>query len=149
MTAHEPSKRGAKKPHPPAALALIAGMGRFVLPRKKRPTVRPKLLVTENRFASKAGHELTEIEIEFGAAMARYLERWGSAGWTCGQVLDVLLSLGYRNPERDFDICVCQFTSAIFTLKRGGRRKDRRPFPTWGEVLRIAMRCGWYRGPKP
>ncbi|CEF49315.1 unnamed protein product [uncultured bacterium] len=66
-------------------------------------------------------------------------ECWGSrlsakAGRTCGEVVDVLMGLGYRNAKRDFKECVYRFTLAVEHLKQKGRR----PFPTWGEILHVA-----------
>src|SRR5262249_10293013 len=95
----------------------------------------------KNRFVSGDGAELSAAEVAFGATMHRYLGRRVKAGWTCGEVLDVLMSLGYCNAERDFEACVHRFTLAVEQFKQKGRR----PFPAWREVLAVAAECGWRR----
>lgn len=105
---------------------------------KKRP--RPSLtrIMDKNRFDGKSSEELTPAEIEFGKAMADYLGRWSKAEWMCGEVLDVLATLGYVNQERNFEVCVRKFTNAIRAVKL-----RKHAFPTWSEVLKAAALQGW------
>jgi len=70
--------------------------------------------MTRTRFVPISSDDLMPDEIAFGAAMQAYLARWGSfGGWTCGQVLDVLMDLGLDNPQPNFEICAHSFTTAI------------------------------------
>jgi hypothetical protein len=144
--------RSTKKPLPSAApiLAAVAAcaQGEGVLPvrNKSRLRARPAQLAQKNRFATKGAEGLDPEAVRFGAAMQTYLGSRYKAGWTCGEVLDVMMSLGWKNLERDFEVNVHALTTAIALLKRGTSRRTRRRFPTFSEVLAAAASLGWYRG---
>lgn len=104
---------------------------------KEKLNAKPEMICEENRFNSMAGADLPADAVAFGAAMRKYLN--GRPAWACGEVCDVLLSLGYANPEKDFQVCVHQFTVALDEFKR----QTRKIFPTWTDVLSIARRCDW------
>lgn len=138
--------RSIKKPTPPAALDLavvnLVAQGKGILPKRNKCRLRacPKKLRQKNRFAAKGGEQLNTDAMRFGAAMTAYLGSRNKAGWTPAEVLDVMMSLGYRNHEKDFEVNVHQFTTALAAFKK----KRRRLFPTFSEVLAVAAGQGWY-----
>lgn len=116
------------------------------------PRRRAKPYISKNRFDPRSSEDVSPAVVEFGCAMIAYLSRWRCRAWTCGQVLDVLVELGYVNSDRNFEACVHAFTLAVEKLKRGRivRRNSKRirvpnRFPTWSEVLAVAIKCGWSR----
>ncbi len=119
----------------PAAAPTLAATGRG----KTRRRARPKGIMGKNRFDGKDSENLNADEIAFGAAMRTYLG--DRADWTCGEVLGVLISHGYVNSQRNFEINVRKLTTAIAALKR----KTYRMFPSWSEVLKVAAQQGWHR----
>jgi hypothetical protein len=125
----------------PLPAAVVAAQGQGILPRrdKTRLRARPKGRMGKNRFDGKDSENLNADEIAFGAAMQTYLG--GRADWTCREVLGVLISLGYVNSQRNFEINVQKLTTAITDLKR----KTHRMFPSFSEVLKVAVRQGWHR----
>jgi len=133
----------ARKKIPSAARALVNA--RDSLPRRdeRRLRVDPALITAKTQFTSTiGGKDLTKEDTDFGAAMHRYLAQRRRSAWTCGEVLDVLLDLGYVNATRDFQMCVQRFTTAIEAFKRG-TKKTRRKFLSWSEVRAVAATCGW------
>lgn len=125
------------------ARLLIAARGLLAKRDRRRLRAIRQKITLKNRFDSRDGADVSPEAKAFGAAMRKYLA--GRSSWTCGEVIDVLMGLGYVNAERDFEVCVHRFTVALDYFKRGGRKKkNRRPFPTWSEVLQVAARVGWH-----
>lgn len=129
----------------------IHGQGILPVRLKRRLRAHPKQLMDPCRFMpdGKNGKELSPDDLAFGKAMIHYLGK--EPNFTGGQVADVLTTLGYKNPERDFEVRVHKLTVAIALLRRGTgatekeRAKTRRLFPTWSEIRYVAVvRCGWF-----
>lgn len=107
--------------------------------KKGRGCCGPAKIASRLRFDPVSALELTAEDVAFGAAMHKYLAKYKLVMPTCGEVLDVLMDLGYANAEKDFGKCVQDFTMAVHAYKK----RQRRPFPTWSEVLGIAKDLGW------
>lgn len=110
--------------------------------KTKRITRQQRALLdrirTINRFYSGHSEDLTPEAVAFGAAMQKYLIIRRKVGWKCGEVLDVMMDLGYVHPNRKFEILVQQFTDAITRFK-----KKKYRFPSWQELLTVAEILGW------
>lgn len=100
---------------------------------------RRRGLMTKNRFDGRHDPELSEAAQQFGSAMTAYLHGRGPR-YTGGEVLDVLYTLGYRHPdEHEWLKRVDSMTRALARLRR------MRRFPTFSEVLALALRLDWRR----
>jgi hypothetical protein len=166
MTKRSPAQGRKKKGSPMSATMLecaevvgraidavkhVQGQGILPIRDVKKLRAHPAQLMTKNRFDGKDSENLTIEQVKFGRAMKDYLRKLTPprSDWTSAEVLDVLMILGYRNHERNYELNVHRFTLAIEVLKNGSgdakeRKRTRRLFPSFGEVLYVAMREGWY-----
>lgn len=108
---------------------------------KKNGCCGPTKIASRNRYDSRTGADLSSEEIIFGAAVRDYMTRYRQINPTCGEILDVAMTLGYSNGERDFEAAVQTFTKAVAAFKR----RKRRPHPLWSEVLGILRDLGYTR----
>lgn len=88
-------------------------------------------------FASNPKDSTPKLEF-FISALKKYSPPRNKHAWTCAEILDVLMDMGYRNEERNFQICVHQFAVAVAAF-----REKTRDTLYWRDALDLASLEGW------
>lgn len=130
----------ASKQPPVTLYAHPLVRARFPPRDPKMLRAKPEQIAAQHSFAG-SRKLLTPAEEAFAEEVACYLDdgRPEGSGWTCAELLDVLVMLGYVPIERNFEVSVHRYVLALAQLRRakGGKRVNA------AEALAAAEMLGW------